>query len=312
MRKPQAIIDLGTNTFQLLIGKADPITGKLLILENEQRAVQLGLGAMEHVEIQKDAQERALSALAEFTQIALEYQIEPKAMSCLGTSILRRAINADSFRQRMLVSLGLKLTIISGLEEADYIYQGIFNSLPANWNHRSLVMDIGGGSVEFILFEGHQVDFKISLEIGGLRLLSMFGGDGDFDFSQNSALESYILAELKPLLDVCAQNPPSVLIGAAGAFETIWDLENADLDGGSYTSSAPLNFSFFYEQKKLVETLSAEQRINMKGMRAFRAGILPFANSLIAMVLSELAIQNLWFSRYSLKEGYWFGTKNEI
>ncbi len=309
--KPQAIIDLGTNTFQLLIGEVDETKGRLKILENVHRAVQLGMGAMETIEIQFDAQQRALKTLAEFKQLASEYLVPPNEISCLGTSILRRAKNTVEFTQKVHETLGLNIKIISGLEEADYIYQGILHSLPSKWCQRSLVMDIGGGSVEFILFEGQEVEFKISLELGGLRLLSMFGREGTFDQDRVAALEAYIVSELKPLLTVCLKNPPIILLGAAGAFETIWDLENAELAKENLTPSAPLNLSFFYEQKKLVESLTAEQRKNMKGMRAFRAGILPLANCLIAMVLGELKIQNLWFSRYSLKEGYWFATQIE-
>ena len=167
-------------------------------------------------------------------------------------------------------------------------------------------MDIGGGSVEFILFEGAKILFKVSLELGGLRLLSLFQQDGHFHSSKLAELQSYVLGQMKPLFTACAEHKPTVLIGAAGAFETIWDLANADNPGIVIPSASELVVTQFYQQKKLVQETDFVDRPYIKGMKAFRAGILPYANVLIAIVLEELTIENMWVSSYSLKEGYWF------
>jgi exopolyphosphatase/guanosine-5'-triphosphate,3'-diphosphate pyrophosphatase len=167
-------------------------------------------------------------------------------------------------------------------------------------------MDIGGGSVEFILFEGTRILFKVSLELGGLRLLSLFQQDGHFHSSQLAELQSYVLAQMKLLFIACVEHKPAVLIGAAGAFETIWDLAHADIPGSVIPPASELVITQFYQQKKLVQETDFVGRQNIKGMKAFRAGILPYANVLIATVLEELTIENMWVSSYSLKEGYWF------
>lgn len=306
MPQPTAIIDLGTNTFQLLVATRGNISEPMQIICQLQRPVQLGLGAMETGLLQEDAMERALMALTEFRAVALANGCQNTQIHAIGTSILRRASNTQQFVDEVHHRLGIKIQVISGIEEADLIYHGIFHSLPQPWGPTSLVMDIGGGSVEFILFKGSNILYKVSLELGGLRLLSLFQQDGQFDLSRLDDMQDYILDQMKPLFTACSEHKPSVLIGAAGAFETIWDLANADMPTRVIPSASNLVITQFYQQKKMVEETDFEGRQSIRGMKAFRAGILPYANVLIATVLKELAIKNMWVSSYSLKEGYWF------
>lgn len=306
MPQPTAIIDLGTNTFQLLVATRGNISEPMQIICQLQRPVQLGLGAMETGLLQENAMERALMALTEFRAVALANGCQNTQIHAIGTSILRRASNTPQFVADVHHRLGIKIQVISGIEEADLIYHGIFHSLPQPWGPTSLVMDIGGGSVEFILFKGSNILYKVSLELGGLRLLSLFQQDGQFDLSRLDDMQAYILDQMKPLFTACSEHKPSVLIGAAGAFETIWDLANADMPTRVIPSASNLVITQFYQQKKMVEETDFEGRQSIRGMKAFRAGILPYANVLIATVLKELAIKNMWVSSYSLKEGYWF------
>jgi exopolyphosphatase/guanosine-5'-triphosphate,3'-diphosphate pyrophosphatase len=250
--------------------------------------------------------DRALIALTEFKEVAMANGCDIDQIHALGTSILRRAVNTQQFVAEVHHRLGIKIQVISGIEEADLIYHGIYHSLPKPWNPISLVMDIGGGSVEFILFEGTKIRFKNSFELGGLRLLSLFQQEEDFHTSRINELASYLKKEMKPLFDACKGYVPTVLIGAAGAFETIWDLANADMPDRIIPPATTLDIRQFYQQKKMVEECDFEDRQKIKGMKAFRAGILPYANVLIATVLEELALENMWVSSYSLKEGYWF------
>ena len=162
MPQPTAIIDLGTNTFQLLVATPGNISEPLQIICQLQRPVQLGLGAMETGILRNDAMDRALMALTEFREVALANGCEINQIHAIGTSILRRASNTQQFLAEVDRRLGIKIQVISGIEEADLIYHGIYHSLPKPWNPVSLVMDIGGGSVEFILFDGTGILFKIS------------------------------------------------------------------------------------------------------------------------------------------------------
>ena len=299
MSKICAIADLGTNTFQLLIS---PLS-EFRVDEHLQRPVGLGKGAMEQVTLQPDAMDRALTALHEFRTLFISKGGDLSHFYAIGTSILRRASNADIFIQRVYDELGIQTQIIDGLQEAEYIYEGIRNSLPERWEKTSLVMDIGGGSVEFILFKGDVVLYRVSLELGGLRLKSLFSEENEFNLSILKDLDTYVSNEMIPLLDACRLSPPSVLIGAAGAFETIFDLENRP---GYAPASCELNIADFLRHKTNLDALAYEERVSYPGMKAFRASIFPYATFLVEKVLRELEIEELWFSSYSLKEGFWF------
>lgn len=299
MSKICAIADLGTNTFQLLISLLD----EFRVEDHLQRPVGLGMGAMEEVTLQEDAMDRAIACLTEFKQIFLSKGGDLRDFYAIGTSILRRASNSKEFQERVYSELGIHIRIIDGIQEAEYIYAGIRNSLPKRWDKTSLVMDIGGGSVEFILFKGQQALYRVSLEIGGLRLKSLFAVDSEFNLSIIPDLDAYVSKEMKPLWEACAEAKPTVLIGAAGAFETILDLENRS---GLAPASCEINLDTFLQHKANLDGLCYEDRVSYPGMKAFRASIFPYATFLVEKVLREFGIKELWFSSYSLKEGFWF------
>lgn len=299
MSKICAIADLGTNTFQLLISPLD----EFQVLDQLQRPVGLGMGAMEKVTLQVDAMDRAMTCLKEFCDIFIAKGGDLNNFYAIGTSILRRATNAEAFIQRVKAELRIKVLVIDGLQEAEYIYAGIRNSLPERWEKTSLVMDIGGGSVEFILFKGHQVLYRVSLELGGLRLKSLYSVNNEFDLTILGGLDRHVTKEMQVLFDECRKAKPEILIGAAGAFETILDLENRP---GQTPASCELNLVEFLQHKINLDAMPYEERVDYPGMKAFRASIFPYATYLIEKVIRELELKELWFSSYSLKEGFWF------
>jgi exopolyphosphatase / guanosine-5'-triphosphate,3'-diphosphate pyrophosphatase len=299
MSKICAIADLGTNTFQLLISPLDGFQ----VLDHLQRPVGLGMGAMEQVILQEDAMDRALVGLHEFVSLFLSKGGDISDFYAIGTSILRRASNAGAFIQRVKEELGVSILVIDGIQEAEYIYAGIRNSLPKRWEKTSLVMDIGGGSVEFILFKGNEVLYRISLELGGLRLKSLFSVNNEFDLSVVAGLDAHVSSEMRVLFQVCKKEKPEVLIGAAGAFETILDLENRSSQA---PASCEIDLKQFLQHKLNLDEMPYQERVAYPGMKAFRASIFPYATFLIEKVLRELGLKELWFSSYSLKEGFWF------
>lgn len=299
MSKICAVADLGTNTFQLLISPSE----EFQVLDHLQRPVGLGMGAMEKVTLQDNAMDRALVALHEFLSLFLSQGGDINDFHAIGTSILRRASNAEVFINRVNVELGIRILVIDGIQEAEYIYAGIRNSLPDRWDKTSLVMDIGGGSVEFILFKGNEVLYRVSLELGGLRLKSLFSVNNEFDLSIMKDLDVHVSNEMQSLFQVCEKEKPDVLIGAAGAFETILDLENRS---GGAPASCEIDLKQFLQHKLNLDQIPYEERVAYPGMKAFRASIFPYATFLIEKVLRELRLKELWFSSYSLKEGFWF------
>jgi|688.fasta_scaffold140499_2 exopolyphosphatase/guanosine-5'-triphosphate,3'-diphosphate pyrophosphatase len=311
MAYTRAVIDLGTNTFQLLVGSSMDVHAPLEVLVNLQRPVQLGKGAMEGGVIQADALHRAQVVLAEFVEIAALHGCEVNEITALATSILRNASNGVDVMMEWQRSLGIHVELISGLREAELIFEGVFQSLPQPWERPTLLMDIGGGSVEFILFQGAEVHFKTSLELGGLKLRSLFNHTDFFDLRIKEDCIAYIDRNLQPLFEACG-HIPNVLIGAAGAFETMWDIEQALNGGGTVKKQAyELDIPCFYQVKGAIERMEPGERTHFPGMREFRAGIFPYANLLVDRILTQFDIQDMWMSTNSLKEGFWYSQRDE-
>lgn len=304
----KAVIDLGTNTFQLLVAEWAVGQESLQIKENRTYAVALGLGAMDTGFIQEQAKNRAFQALTYFSEILQKYpQIE--SVTAIGTSVIRNAKNGQLFLDEIHETFGFDCQMISGDREADLIFTGVYESMPQPWQETSIIMDIGGGSTEFILFEGKNILFKQSVEIGGLKLLSLFNLHGEFSVGQKTELENYVSEQMKEVSKAILACQPKHLIGAAGAFETLFDLEMAKDESGlkSPTSfSKVLSTEIFLEHKRLLEQLSLKEREMYPGMKPFRAGILPMAMIEIELVLRNMKEKTLWFSDFSLKEGYFY------
>ncbi len=305
MSSTKAIIDLGTNTFQLLIANWETNGLQIEILENRTFAVSLGLGAMDSQMIQEEAKNRAWKALDFFSTIIQNYQLCDK-VTAIGTSIIRNAHNGDEFLKEIQERYEFKTLKISGQEEAELIFMGVVESMPKPWTETSLIMDIGGGSTEFILFSGREIHFKGSYEIGGLKMLSLFHQNNMFHVDLKSEMELYMLSQIQDLLIAIQTFQPNHLIGAAGAFETLNDLEIANYSHRKSSSqfAEKLSVEIFYEHKRFLEQLDLKEREDYPGMKPFRAGILPIAMLEIDLLLKNMQNPSLWFSNFSLKEGY--------
>lgn len=305
----RAVIDLGTNTFQLLVAACDLNQNQITILENRTFAVSLGKGAMDTGFIQEDAKQRAWQALDYFSEILSKYILD-HPVTAIGTSIIRNAINGETFLHEISGKYGFKTIKISGSEEADLIFKGVVKSMPNPWTPTSLIMDIGGGSTEFILFKGQETLFKASYEIGGLKMLSLFHQNQEFSVELKQEMQAYILGQISGLMEAIQTYEPTQLIGAAGAFETLFDLEQAnssvEMQQNASAFAKKLSIEIFYQHQRLIENLPIQEREKYPGMKPFRAGILPIAMVEIDLILRNMKNPSLWFSDFSLKEGYFF------
>ncbi len=303
-----SVIDMGTNTFQLLVAEK---VETIKIKENIQTPVQLGLGAMKDFWLQPEALDRAKITLKEYDAIIQSYGLAYRPVA-LGTSILRNAKNRVEFFDWIQSNTSFQPQLISGDQEAQFIFQGILQSLPPNFDQTGLVIDIGGGSTEFILFKGKEILFRHSFEIGGLKLLSLFQKQGEYDKNQYTDLKKYIETTIEPLLEV-AQNQNAIsLIGSAGAFETFYELECGykDVPKNSKYSNR-LDQTIYDQHARFILNSSLKEREKMPGMKKFRSGIIPYSVGIVRLLLERLTITEIIVSNFSLKEGYFFAGEFE-
>jgi exopolyphosphatase/guanosine-5'-triphosphate,3'-diphosphate pyrophosphatase len=158
-----AAVDLGSNSFHLQIGRV--VDGQIYPLDAVREVVRLGAGLTAEKRIDRASEAAALEALAKFAERLRGF---PRpAVRAVGTNALRVAKNAPAFLREARAVLGFPIEVISGREEARLIYLGVAHALPTG-SHPRLVVDIGGGSTEFIIGTGFEPQLTESLYMGSV------------------------------------------------------------------------------------------------------------------------------------------------
>lgn len=298
--KKAAVIDMGTNTFHLLLVELHGNEFKTIY--KEKIAVKLGQGGITQNQITLDAEKRALHTLAHFKNLIDGEKIDQ--IFAFATSAVRNATNGPDFVHKVKQQLGIQIHVISGEEEAQLIYEGIHFSGALD-QRTSLMMDIGGGSVEFIIGNSETVFWKRSFEIGGQRLLDAFHYHDPILPEEVEKLEQYCGEKLQPLLDAIATYQPSGFVGASGTFDTLIDMYYATMLQckltGQHVFELPVRD--FYQLFQLLVTKNRTERLLIPGMIAMRVDMIVVASCLIDFILQHVQVGSIRCSHYSLKEG---------
>lgn len=288
-----ATIDLGTNTFHLLIVELGE-DGQFTTVYKERQFVHLGEGGVGH--ILERAMQRGWATLSHFQHILRKYGV--KKYRAIGTSALREADNASAFIAKV-EEMGLSIDVIDGLEEARLIYEGVRQAM-GTVVQRQLVMDIGGGSVEMILARNGQLEWAGSFPLGVAVLYKMTKGTDPLTTPITRIISQYIRKELAPLAEKMKELPPDILVGASGSFEVLeaFEPETEQLHQCSYLSTE--NFEVLYEE---IIHSTLDERLAMPAIPESRAQLIVVALILIKEVLEMHDFQAWLFSPFALKEG---------
>lgn len=301
MNQPVAVMDLGTNTFHLLIAEADASNPKELLHLYEP--VKLGQGGINKGIIQPDAFERGIKTMEKFHQNIQRFNVG--RVKAIATSALRSTSNGKDFIDQVKQKTGIDIEIVNGDREAAYIYNGVRASGCLS-SENDLIIDIGGGSVEFIICNQEQLIWKQSFEIGAARLMDRFHQSDPITAESITELQNYLDHVLVPLFEAVKGINISKLIGSSGAFETF--AEVMELEKGHPFDLKSIKFMNF----NLVEfnTLTAklissthQERAATKGIITLRVDMIVVASLITRYILSKLQINEVAMSMYSLKEG---------
>lgn len=295
-----AIIDMGTNTFNLLVQDLDDDT----ILYKDKLSVKLGEGGLNKGFINEAAFTRGVDALLAHKKTIAEYQVDE--IYAFATSAVRGAANQKEFVVACKQAAGIVVNVISGKEEAELIYQGVRKALPLS-DEKVLIVDIGGGSTECIIADVKQTYWLKSHEIGSSRLKENFTQADPLTQEDVQKIEAHFIAEMKELLVQVEKYKPTVLIGSSGSFDTMasmiferFNRSNSLLEGAT---SYDFNLSEFEEMSQIIRHSNLEERLNTPGMLPMRADLMHMAALLIDFLLNQTNIKNLKVSVYALKEG---------
>jgi exopolyphosphatase/guanosine-5'-triphosphate,3'-diphosphate pyrophosphatase len=302
-----AAIDLGTNTAHLLVvalPEQREIFAPFRILHKEKIATKIGEGGISNGIITQAAQERLFKALFQFKEVLEYYQISPESVFTIATSAFRNATNSETIVEQVKQKTGLQIQIISGEQEAEYIYYGVKTALKIGKGN-ALIMDIGGGSVEFILCNEEKMIWKQSFEIGAQRLLDKFMKEEIISQQEIRDLEAYLEKNLAPLTQTLQQYPVEVLIGCSGTFDTIDDInlirKHKKLDFNAKESA--FTYQEFYAIYQEFLQKNHQERLAIPGMTPMRADMIVVASCLLNFVLCKYNISRIRVSHYALKEG---------
>lgn len=297
-----AVMDLGTNTFHLLIAEPDA-ENFFKEVQHEYVGVKLGEGGINEGTIKPDAYQRGLNTLISFQGIIEQHRVS--RVKAIATSALRSASNGQQFIDEVKQRTGLLIETISGDTEAGYIYQGVRAS-GCLGTETSLIMDIGGGSVEFILANKHEILYKQSFEIGAARLMSKFHQTDPIASHEVASLNKYLDEQLAPLYSALANHSISNLIGSSGAFETFAELIEL---GNDKTFDLEENKTYYFKEEELLKHTNQiihanhDERAATKGIIPVRVDMIVVASLLTQYIMQKLKLSNVVMSAYSLKEG---------
>jgi len=294
-----AILDFGTNTFNLLIAERQERGFKILL--SSKQPVKLGRGGIQVNRITADAMERGYVAIQNHMEVIRNYEVDE--IRAFATSAIRNADNGEDFTEEVYRRFGFRTRIIPGDREAELIYKGVRQAVSFGEDN-AMILDIGGGSIEFIICNKQGIVWKHSFELGMARLLEMFNLSDPISSEEVRALENHFRQELTPLREVVKRERPNTLIGASGSFDTFQALirhrKGMESDPNFGREIPMKDYSRLH--KDLVRS-TREERMAMPGMEPVRVEMIVAATIFVSFVLRDCKISQLYHSEFALKEG---------
>lgn len=283
-----AAVDLGSNSFRLIVGRLEETAAghQIQPIDALREPVRLGAGLTADKILDEPAQQRGLSALERFGERLRDFH--PDRVRAVATNTLRVAKNAPDFLARAREALGFPIEVIAGREEARLIYAGAAHTVPPTGGKR-LVVDIGGGSTEFIIGEGYEPLLMESLYIGCVSHSRMFFANGEVD---DYAMRQAVLAARRDI-EIIAGNYKEMgweqSIGSSGTARALAELieENGFNDHGV---SHGITRSGLDKLRRALVKGGGAQNSKLTGLKADRVPVLPGGLSIMIAVFDELGI----------------------
>jgi exopolyphosphatase/guanosine-5'-triphosphate,3'-diphosphate pyrophosphatase len=301
----RAVIDVGTNSIKLLV--ADVREGSVQPIHEESRQTRLGKGFYETHRLQPESIAHTAAAVWEFAEIARGKN--SGTIRVIATSAARDAVNPDDLTSAVERASGLKVEIISGDQEADWAFRGVTTDLELAQTPL-LLLDVGGGSTEFILGRGAEKHFAQSFPLGTVRLLEKFPhGDppSRAEFSKcRDWLKNFLQNEVRPKLEPALQREKkSGEIHLAGTGGTATILARMELKSDRYDRErierTALSFEKIIAHRKILWKLPLEERKEIPGLPKSRADVILTGVIIYEAIMEEFGFKQLRVSTRGLR-----------
>jgi len=296
-----AVIDLGTNTCNLLV--ADLHKNGYKLLHQSKQLVKLGDDKIRDNEISPAATERAIQSFLSHKQIIDKMEVDH--VFALATSAVRTAENKIGFLERLGEESGWLVKVISGEKEAELIFKGVllaFNKL----ENSSVILDIGGGSNELILAQNQDVIWKESQPAGMARVINRFELSDPITKDEIETLQNFFAEQHGQAIRNCIDHSVLTLIGCSGAFDTVVDIIDGVDPGTKQRITQEISLTDFKMVYKKLIFSTRDERLQMKGMDFVRVDLIVPAVILIETIVREIGIQQIVQTDFALREGVVF------
>lgn len=293
MKERFAVLDLGSNTFHLLI--VEPYNDGFKEVFRKREYTKLGKGGSKI--ILPESFKSGIDCLLNFKNLLSQYKV--KSYKAIGTAALRTASNGADFLAVAKNKIGINIALIDGKKEASYIAQGVVEATKLNHGYQ-WIMDIGGGSVEFILLENGNAIWKESYKIGLGILKARFHKSEPISDAELDDLARFLKEQLTELVKKSNEYQVKTLIGASGSFEVIQHM--LDLPKWN-THSYHCHVLDFHKIKEQILSLGYNDRLKVKGLPPERVDLIVVALKLMDYILKNCQIEELIISDYAMKEG---------
>lgn len=288
-----AAIDLGSNSFHMVLAKADH--GEIRILERLGDKVQLAAGIDEARLLSEEAMQRGLDCLRRFAQ--LTSSLPEGAVRIVGTNALREARNRAEFIVRAEALLGHPVEVISGREEARLIYLGVSHSI-ADTPGKRLVTDIGGGSTEFIIGQRFEPLLRESLQMGCVSYTQRYFRDGKITQARYAQAYTAARLEIMGIEHALRRLGWQDVVGASGTIKAIGlAIQGAGLGNGE------VNAEGLAWLKRKILKLGEVDKLDLDGIKPDRRSIFPAGLAILEAIFDACELQRMTHSEGALREG---------
>ena len=299
MRKV-AIIDMGTNTFNLLIASVNG-SSSYRIIHSGKLGVKLGEGGINRKVIAPAAYERGLNAIGEHCRTIQQYGVD--SIFAFATSATRNAANGQQFVEDIYKIHGVTVKVIDGSEESELIYLGIKQAVTLD-DSNVLMLDIGGGSNEIIIGNTHEPVWRKSYDLGISRLLQLFNPSDPISSSEIVKVEAFLEKELSDLFQPVSFYKPKTIIGSSGSFDTYRSVLSANgIIKANGEPSIVMPLEEYFALHNLLITSTRDERNAIPGMDSMRVEMIVLATIFTNYLVRKFDIETMIQSAYALKEG---------
>ena len=298
-----AAIDIGTNSFHLVIAKIDS-KKRFTVLTRAKEVVRLGSSSNDMKYISPDSIERGVETLKRFKLICDSFKAE---IIAVATSATREALNKQIFLQKVLEETGIEISIVSGYEEARLIYLGVLQSLDI-YNKKILLIDIGGGSTEFLIGEKGEVKIASSLKIGAVRLTNKFSLNDKINKSDLKNSKIFVKGAINQIVRTLEGNDYELVVGSSGTINNIGSIISADNNPAADYEISLNGFiikkkPFHTALEKIYDAETLAERLSIPGLDPKRADIITAGAVILEQIFSDLKIEKMTLSSFALREG---------